>query len=112
MDHEHSKFWQYTLQDISEPNLQREVFPYEDICRIDFDHTLLPISPASVIELADFAERVSVDLTVVGPELPLSLGIVDEFQKRELKIFGPTRIGRESIRTSAVSSLFARTNTA
>ena len=53
------------------------------------------ISPASVVELADFAERVKIDLTVVGPELPLSLGIVDEFQKRGLSIFGPTRLAAE-----------------
>lgn len=41
--------------------------------------------------LADFAERNSVDLTVVGPELPLTLGIVDEFEERGLRIFGPTK---------------------
>ena len=32
--------------------------------------------------LAGFAERQRIDLTIVGPELPLTLGIVDEFQKR------------------------------
>lgn len=48
------------------------------------------IHPASIIELADFAQGLSIELTVVGPELPLSLGIVDEFQKRGLPIFGPT----------------------
>jgi phosphoribosylamine--glycine ligase len=31
------------------------------------------------------------DLTVVGPEVPLSLGLVDEMQRRELKVFGPTQ---------------------
>src|SRR5512142_3106510 len=56
---------------------------------------VVPISAASVIELADFAERVDVGLTVVGPELPLTLGIVDEFQKRRLPIFGPTRLATE-----------------
>ncbi|MGB2768393.1 MAG: phosphoribosylamine--glycine ligase [Candidatus Zixiibacteriota bacterium] len=45
--------------------------------------------------LADFAERKSVDLTVVGPEVPLTLGIVDEFEKRGLKILGPTRSAAE-----------------
>ncbi|RPI11148.1 MAG: phosphoribosylamine--glycine ligase, partial [Zetaproteobacteria bacterium] len=33
----------------------------------------------------------AVDLTIVGPELPLTLGIVDEFESRGLRIFGPTR---------------------
>jgi phosphoribosylamine--glycine ligase len=41
--------------------------------------------------LANFAEKNSIDLTVVGPELPLTLGIVDAFEKRNLRIFGPTR---------------------
>lgn len=41
--------------------------------------------------LADFAQSNSIDLTVVGPELPLTLGIVDEFEKRSLKILGPSR---------------------
>ena len=45
--------------------------------------------------LADFAEKNSVDLTVVGPELPLTLGIVDEFEKRSLKILGPTKSAAE-----------------
>lgn len=38
-----------------------------------------------------FALAQKVDLTVVGPETPLALGIVDEFRKAKLKIFGPTR---------------------
>jgi phosphoribosylamine--glycine ligase len=41
--------------------------------------------------LADFAQRNSIDLTVVGPELPLTLGIVDEFERRNLKILGPSK---------------------
>lgn len=53
------------------------------------------IGVADIIELADFAEKLKIDLTVVGPELPLTLGIVDEFQKRGLPIFGPTRLAAE-----------------
>ena len=41
--------------------------------------------------LADFAKRNSIDLTVVGPELPLTLGIVDEFEKKDLGVFGPSK---------------------
>ncbi|MFA7653240.1 MAG: phosphoribosylamine--glycine ligase, partial [Candidatus Omnitrophota bacterium] len=41
--------------------------------------------------LLEFAEREKIDLTVVGPEIPLSLGIVDEFSRYGLKIFGPKR---------------------
>lgn len=42
-------------------------------------------------ELADFAEREGVTLTVVGPEAPLAAGVVDVFRARKLKIFGPTK---------------------
>lgn len=55
----------------------------------------VPIGVADIIELADFAEKLKIDLTVVGPELPLTLGIVDEFRKRDLAIFGPTRLAAE-----------------
>jgi phosphoribosylamine--glycine ligase len=36
-------------------------------------------------------EREGIDLTIVGPEAPLALGIADEFRKAKLKIFGPTK---------------------
>jgi phosphoribosylamine---glycine ligase len=41
--------------------------------------------------LAEFARSEAIDLTVVGPEAPLSAGIVDLFRERGLRIFGPTR---------------------
>jgi len=41
--------------------------------------------------LADFAEQNQIALTVVGPEAPLAAGVVDVFQARGLKIFGPTQ---------------------
>ncbi len=31
LDHEHSRFWDYELKDIPEPNLQRDIFPYDEI---------------------------------------------------------------------------------
>jgi phosphoribosylamine--glycine ligase len=50
---------------------------------------LVPIRPEEIERLADFTEKEKIGLTVVGPELPLTLGISDLFQKRGLKIFGP-----------------------
>lgn len=41
-------------------------------------------------KLLAFAIRERIDLTVVGPEVPLALGIVDRFEERGLKIFGPS----------------------
>ena len=55
----------------------------------------VPIEPTSIVEAAEFAEKLRIDLTVVGPELPLTLGVVDEFAKRGLRIFGPTRAAAE-----------------
>ena len=46
--------------------------------------------PKHIEGLLSTAHRLQPDLTVVGPELPLSLGIVDEFTRRGLSIFGPT----------------------
>jgi len=45
--------------------------------------------------LAEWAESKEVDLTIVGPEVPLAAGIVDEFSARSLPIFGPTRAAAE-----------------
>ena len=55
----------------------------------------VPISPENVLELAEFAHSLQMDLTVVGPELPLTMGIVDEFIKRGLPIFGPKSVAAE-----------------
>src|SRR3972149_147700 len=52
---------------------------------------LVPIGAEEIDRLADFAEKEKIDLTVVGPELPLTLGISDLFQARGLRIFGPDR---------------------
>ena len=49
------------------------------------------IGPEQIGKLAEFAEREKIDLTVVGPELPLTLGIADLFESRGLRIFGPNR---------------------
>ncbi|MBD3807429.1 MAG: phosphoribosylamine--glycine ligase [Epsilonproteobacteria bacterium] len=42
-------------------------------------------------ELADFAKENDIELTIVGPEAPLTEGIVDVFKARGLKIFGPSK---------------------
>ncbi|MGH8695564.1 MAG: phosphoribosylamine--glycine ligase [Burkholderiales bacterium] len=59
-------------------------------------------------ELADFAARANVQLTLVGPEAPLAAGIVDLFRARGLRIFGPTRAAAqlESSKAFAKSFLF------
>lgn len=51
----------------------------------------IDIKLEDIAGLLDFARKEKIDLTVVGPEVPLSLGIVDEFTKYNLKIFGPNK---------------------
>lgn len=49
------------------------------------------IASGDISALADFAKAERIDLTIVGPEDPLAAGIVDEFDRRGLRIFGPSR---------------------
>jgi phosphoribosylamine--glycine ligase len=50
----------------------------------------VPVKADATEDLLAFARGEGIDLTVVGPELPLTLGIVDRFQAAGLSIFGPT----------------------
>jgi phosphoribosylamine--glycine ligase len=51
----------------------------------------LPADVKNVESLLALAARIKPDLTVVGPELPLQLGVVDEFSRHGYRIFGPTQ---------------------
>jgi phosphoribosylamine---glycine ligase len=53
--------------------------------------TCVPISATNLEELADFASKEQIDLTIVGPEASLGAGVVDAFRKRKLNIFGPDK---------------------
>src|SRR5215207_5039884 len=52
---------------------------------------LVDIKADSVVELAEFAHSERIDLTFVGGEGPLALGIVDEFESRGLRIVGASK---------------------
>jgi phosphoribosylamine--glycine ligase len=51
----------------------------------------VPLAADDVAGLVKFAKENAVDLTVVGPEVPLVAGIVDAFQHQKLRIFGPSK---------------------
>jgi phosphoribosylamine---glycine ligase len=53
----------------------------------------IPLGVTQLTQLADVAEQSQVDLTVVGPEVPLVAGIADLFRQRGLRIFGPGAAG-------------------
>ena len=55
----------------------------------------LPVELKSIDAILALGQEVRPDLTVVGPELPLTLGVVDEFIERGWPIFGPTRAGAQ-----------------
>jgi phosphoribosylamine--glycine ligase len=55
----------------------------------------VPIGSADIPKLLEFARREKIGLTVVGPEMPLSEGIVDAFEKAGLRIFGASRKAAE-----------------
>src|SRR5687768_9418682 len=49
------------------------------------------IAETNIVELCRFARERHIDLTVVGPEMPLALGIVDIFAEHGLRVFGPSQ---------------------
>jgi len=81
---EHAIAWK-----ISQSPLVKEVFIAKGNAGVDAKR--VDINPTDVKALADFAQREGIDFTIVGPEAPLVEGIVDEFEKRGLKIFGPSQ---------------------
>jgi phosphoribosylamine--glycine ligase len=66
--------------------------------------TCVTISATDIERLADFAESEGIALTVVGPEVPLALGIVDYFEAKGLRIFGP----RQNAATLEGSKVFMK----
>jgi phosphoribosylamine--glycine ligase len=66
----------------------------------------LPITELQ--ELADFAKRERIHLTVVGPEAPLAAGIVDVFRNNRLRIFGPTQLAAQLESSKDFSKAFMK----
>src|SRR5438552_19200335 len=83
---EHALCWK-----IKQSPLVKEVYAAPGNAGIAQAADCIPIGVADLIELADFADKLKIDLTVVGPELRFTLDIVDEFQKRGLTLLGPSR---------------------
>jgi phosphoribosylamine---glycine ligase len=91
---EHALAWKFLADD---PSLELICAPgnagIAEVC------DCIPLKATDVKGLAAFAERANVDLTVIGPEAPLELGIVDVFRQNGRRIFGPTQ-GAARIETS------------
>jgi len=57
LDHEHSTFWQHRLQEVPEPNLMRQIFPYTEVARIDFDYKFVTPTPPEEMLITDTTFR-------------------------------------------------------
>lgn len=68
------------------------------------------IAATDIPNLVQFAKKEKIDLTIVGPEAPLALGIVDEFQKVGLAIFGPTKMAAQLESSKAFCKAFLEKN--
>jgi phosphoribosylamine--glycine ligase len=56
---------------------------------------LLPLSANDLPGVAEAAKDFRIDVTIVGPEVPLAMGVCDEFYRRGLSLFGPRRAAAE-----------------
>ncbi|MEI6319393.1 MAG: phosphoribosylamine--glycine ligase [Pseudomonadota bacterium] len=72
------------------------------------DHRLHNLPLTDFKDLAEFAEREKIALTVVGPEGPLAGGIVDYFRARGLRIFGPTKAAAQLESSKAFAKAFMK----
>jgi phosphoribosylamine--glycine ligase len=71
---------------------------------------IVDIKSEDINGLADFAYKNGIDLSVVGPETPLVNGIVDEFEKRDLKIFGPNKAAAQLEGSKVFAKQFMKEN--
>jgi phosphoribosylamine--glycine ligase len=73
-----------------------------------FENKCENINITDISELVKFAQKEIIDLTIVGPEDPLTKGIVNEFKKEGLKIFGPAENGAQLEGSKSFSKEFMK----
>ena len=95
---EHALCWK-----ISKSPIVKALFCTPGNVGISKHATSVDIKVTDIESMVRFARAEEIDLTVVGPEIPLSLGIVDRFQEENLNIFGPNKAAAE-IESSKVYS--------
>ena len=85
---EHALAWKASRSDLTS---EIYVAPGNGGTALERDITNGEISAEDIDGLASFALKNKIDLTIVGPEVPLVLGITDEFKKKGLRCFGPSK---------------------
>lgn len=83
---EHALAWK-----IGQSPRVKEVFVAPGNAGTAADAVNVEIAADDITGLVGFAKKESIDLTVVGPEIPLALGVVDAFADEKLRVFGPDR---------------------
>ena len=83
---EHALVWK-----LRQSSQVREIYAAPGNAGIADEAKIVDIKPTDIESLAAFAQEKYIDLTVVGPEVPLAQGIVDTFQSKNLRIFGPAK---------------------
>lgn len=83
---EHALVWK-----VAQSRLVDKIFCAPGNAGIAGSAECLDIKAEDIPALAEFARKEKIDLTVVGPEAPLAKGIVDEFGRSRLRIFGPNK---------------------
>ena len=101
LDHEHSSHWKYRLQEVDEPNLMRDIFPYTEVARIDFDYKFVMPDAAG----ADAAHRHHLPGRPAGPAA--LYGAADRRYLRHAA--PPLRAQRASSARASFSSIATRT---
>ena len=102
---EHAIAWKITQS----PKVE-EVFIAPGNAGTEKNQKIQNIDITDIKLLIAFAKNKKIDLTIVGPEVPLSKGIVDSFRKNNLKIFGPTKLAAQLESSKDFSKLFMRQN--
>lgn len=72
------------------------------------DERLHNIDLTDVVELRTWAQANKITLTLVGPEVPLAAGVVDEFRAHGMRIFGPTKAAAQLESSKAFSKAFMK----
>jgi phosphoribosylamine--glycine ligase len=102
---EHALVWK-----ISHSPRVRKIFCAPGSAAIGELAETVAIAPNEIDKLAEFAAKEKIDLTVVGPELPLTLGITDFFEARGLRIFGPNKAAAQLEGSKAFAKEILRAN--
>jgi phosphoribosylamine--glycine ligase len=76
---------------LSESKRVTEIFAAPGNAGMAKDAVCVPIDEMDIRSLADFAKEKAIDLTIIGPETPLNLGIANLFQEENLAIFAPVK---------------------